>query len=369
MRILFADDTDISLNGDIDFSGLEALGEYHSLPNGSVAEIIEHSAATEVIVVNKALITTAVFEALADLRLVAVSATGYNNVDLEAARAAGVTVSNVAGYAGDTVPQHAFALILNLATKAYRYAADVARGDWQRSSSFTLLRYPAFELKGLTIGIIGFGVIGRGVARIAEGFGMRILAHDAFPIHDSPYANTPLDELLAESDFVTIHSPLTDQTAQPDRRRGTGADEAHRLPGQHGARRHRRRSGAGRGTARREPGRGRLRRAHGGAAQRRQPAAGGAQHHHHPAQRVVHPRGTPEADRRERGEHPRLHRRHPAQRGQRLAYTHNRFSVSSSSTGSSSVTSSTVVAATMRSARACAAASSMPEMAACTAGR
>ena len=148
MRILFADDTDISLNGDIDFSGLEALGEYHSLPNGSVAEIIEHGAATEVIVVNKALITTAVFEALADLRLVAVSATGYNNVDLEAARAAGVTVSNVAGYAGDTVPQHAFALILNLATKAYRYAADVARGDWQRSSSFTLLRYPAFELKG-----------------------------------------------------------------------------------------------------------------------------------------------------------------------------------------------------------------------------
>ena len=157
-------------------------------------------------------ITAPVFAALRDLRLVAVSATGYNNVDLEAARAAGVTVSNVAGYAGDTVPQHAFALILNLATKAYRYAADVARGDWQRSSSFTLLRYPTFELKGLTIGIVGFGVIGRGVARIAEGFGMRILAHDAFPITGSRYPNTPLDELLADSDFVTIHSPLTDQT-------------------------------------------------------------------------------------------------------------------------------------------------------------
>ena len=212
MRILFADDTDISLNGDIDFSGLQALGEYHSLPNGSEAEIIEHGAASEVIVVNKALITAAVFEALDDLRLVAVSATGYNNVDLEAARGAGVTVSNVAGYAGDTVPQHAFALILNLATKAYRYAADVARGDWQRSASFTLLRYPTFELKGLTIGIVGFGVIGRGVARIAEGFGMRVLANDAFPIRDSAYANTPLDELLAAADFVTVHSPLTEQT-------------------------------------------------------------------------------------------------------------------------------------------------------------
>ena len=212
MRILFADDTDISLHGDIDFSGLQGLGEYRSLPNGSVAEIIEHGAGCEVIVVNKALLGAPVFAALDGLRLVAVSATGYNNVDLEAARGAGVTVCNVAGYAGDTVPQHAFALILNLATKAWRYAADVARGDWQRSSSFTLLRYPTFELKGRTIGIVGFGVIGRGVARIAEGFGMRILAHDAFPIRDSHYANTPLDRLLAESDFVTIHSPLTEQT-------------------------------------------------------------------------------------------------------------------------------------------------------------
>ena len=212
MRIFFVDDTDIGLNGDIDFSGLQALGEYRSLPNGSEAEIIEHGAGVEIIAVNKAQITAAIFEAITTLRLVAVTATGYNNVDLDAARAAGVTVSNVAGYAGDTVPQHAFALILNLATKAYKYAADVERGDWQRSSSFTLLRYPAFELKGLTIGIVGFGVIGRGVARIAEGFGMRVLANDAFPIGDSVYPNTPLDEVLAESDFVTIHSPLTDET-------------------------------------------------------------------------------------------------------------------------------------------------------------
>lgn len=212
MRIFFVDDTDIGLNGDIDFAGLQALGEYRSLPNGTEAEIIAHGAGTEIIAVNKAQITAPIFAALTTLRLVAVTATGYNNVDLDAARAAGVTVSNVAGYAGDTVPQHAFALILNLATKAYRYAADVERGDWQRSSSFTLLRYPAFELKGLTIGIIGFGVIGRGVARIAEGFGMRVLANDAFPIRNSAYGNTPLDELLAASDFVTIHSPLTEET-------------------------------------------------------------------------------------------------------------------------------------------------------------
>ena len=213
MRIVFVDDADISLNGDIDFCGLRALGEYRRLPNATEAQIIEHAAGAEIIVVNKAQITAAVLDKLEALRLVAVTATGYNNVDLDAARTAGVTVSNVAGYAGDTVPQHAFALILNLATNAHRYAADVARGDWQRSPSFTLLRYRAFELKGRTIGIIGFGVIGRGVARIAEGFGMRVLAHDAFPIRNGPYPNTPLERLLADADIVTVHTPLTADTA------------------------------------------------------------------------------------------------------------------------------------------------------------
>ena len=243
------------------------------------------------------------------------TATGYNNVDLEAARAAGVTVSNVAGYAGDTVPQHAFALILNLATKAYKYAADVERGDWQRSSSFTLLRYPTFELKGLTIGIVGFGVIGRGVARIAEGFGMRVLANDAFPIRDSAYRNTPLDELLAAADFVTVHSPLTEQTRnlidaaalakmKPtayviNTARGGIVDEEALAEALYDG----------------PPRRGRLRRAHRGAAVRRQPAAARPQRHPHAAQRLVHPRSAANPDRRKRGQHPRLHRRHSAQRG------------------------------------------------------
>ena len=97
MRIFFVDDTDIGLNGDIDFSGLQALGEYRSLPNGTEAEIIAHGEGTEIIAVNKAQITAPIFAALTTLRLVAVTATGYNNVDLEAARAARGTVSNLAG--------------------------------------------------------------------------------------------------------------------------------------------------------------------------------------------------------------------------------------------------------------------------------
>ena len=315
MQIFFVDDTDIGLNGDIDFSGLQALGEYRSLPNGTEAEIIEHGAGTEIIAVNKAQITAAIFEALTTLRLVAVTATGYNNVDLEAARAAGVTVSNVAGYAGDTVPQHAFALILNLATKAYKYAADVERGDWQRSSSFTLLRYPAFELKGLTIGIVGFGVIGRGVARIAEGFGMRVLANDAFPIRDSAYDNTPLDELLAASDFVTIHSPLTEQTRnlidaaalakmKPtayviNTARGGIVDEEALAEALYDGRL----AGAGFDVLTEEP------------PVRQQPVAARSQHHPHPAQRLVDPRSAAGPDRSDRHQHPLLHRRHPPQRG------------------------------------------------------
>ena len=122
------------------------------------------------------------------------------------------SIQEPAGYAAGSVPQHTFALILNLATKAYLYDADIKSGAWKKASSFTLLTYRTFELAGKTIGIIGFGTIGRGVARIAEGFGMKVLAHDAYGIKDSKYPNTDLDTIFKESDIVTVHSPLTEET-------------------------------------------------------------------------------------------------------------------------------------------------------------
>ena len=212
MRIVFADDASIILDSDMDFSSVAKHGEYVAYPNSTEAQLVERARDAQVIVVNKVPVSAAVINAASQLKLITVIAAGYNNVDLEAARGRGVTVCNVAGYAAHTVPQHAFALILNLATQAYRYYADVMAGKWATAEGFTLLSYPTFELKGRIIGIVGFGSIGRGVARIAEAFQMKVLASDAMGINDPQYANTDLDILLAQADVVTVHTPLTPET-------------------------------------------------------------------------------------------------------------------------------------------------------------
>ena len=212
MKIVFLDESTITLDDDIDFSVLKQLGDYAGYPHSTEEEIIQRAAGAEVVIPNKVRVTPRVIESLDSLRLIAEIATGYDNVDLQAAQENNVTVCNVAGYAANTVPQHTFALILNLATKAHLYHADVMAGEWAKASSFNLLNYPTFELKGLTIGIIGFGTIGRGVAQIAEGFGMRVLAHDMAGIQGADYPNTDLETIFSESDFVTVHCPLTDQT-------------------------------------------------------------------------------------------------------------------------------------------------------------
>ena len=212
VRIVFLDDAMYSMDGDVDFSGIAGQGGYVRYANSTPEEAVERGRDAQILITNKSKVTAAAIQAGRDLRLVAAAATGYDNVDVQAAAARGVPVCNVPGYAENTVPQHAFALILNLATQAYRYAADVAAGDWAAADGFTLLRYPTFELHGKAIGIIGFGTIGRGVARIAEGFGMRVIAHDALGIPDGAYPNTQLDELLRAADVVTVHTPLIEAT-------------------------------------------------------------------------------------------------------------------------------------------------------------
>lgn len=211
MKIIFLDESTITLN-DIDFSGLKSLGAYYGYPNSDEEKIIERAAGAETVIANKAPMTGKVIRSLGKLQLITVIATGYNNVDLPAAKEKGVRVCNVAGYAAGSVPQHTFALILNLATKAYLYNEDAKSGKWQKASSFTLLAYPTFELAGKTIGIIGFGTIGRGVARLAESFGMKVLAYDSCGIKDSKHTNSNLDLVFGEADIITVHCPLTEET-------------------------------------------------------------------------------------------------------------------------------------------------------------
>jgi glycerate dehydrogenase len=208
MHIVFLDENTVTLD-DIDFSSLQALGSYTGFADSSEDEIIERAKDAEVIIANKAPITRNVLNKLPKLKLVTVVATGYNNVDAKAAKEKGVRVCNVPGYATNSVAQHTFALILNLAIKAYVYHNDVQAGKWQSATSFNLLTYPTFDLAGKTIGIIGFGAIGREVAKIAEAFGMKVLVNDVAEIKDDKYLNTDLDELLKQSDIVTLHCPLT----------------------------------------------------------------------------------------------------------------------------------------------------------------
>ncbi|MAE67901.1 MAG: glycerate dehydrogenase [Phycisphaeraceae bacterium] len=212
MRIVFLDASTLAIGSDIDFSCFERLGEYVPYDRTSEAQTVERAAGAQVVITNKVLMTDQIMGALPDLKLIAVIATGYNVVDTAAARACGVKVANVAAYAINTVPQHTFALILNLVTKAHLYDRDVREGKWQRSEMFGLLTYGVFELAGKTLGIVGLGAIGSGVARIAEGFRMKVLANDIRDLSDTGYANTPLDELLATSDIVTMHCPLTEKT-------------------------------------------------------------------------------------------------------------------------------------------------------------
>ncbi len=146
------------------------------------------------------------------IRFIAVAGTGVDAFDLDYCRAHGIAVSNVRAYAKQTVPEHAFMLILALMRNLPAYRADVEAGRWQQAEPFCLLTHPIADLHGKTLGIIGEGAIGQGAARIAAGFQMRVLFADHAPPKAAELRYTPLDELLAESDVVTLHCPLTAAT-------------------------------------------------------------------------------------------------------------------------------------------------------------
>lgn len=165
-------------------------------------------------VTNKVVIDEKILNApeAADLKLIAVAATGTDIVDKAAASKRGVKVCNVPGYAAQSVAQFTMALILELAIRASSYAAAVRAGQWQKSPVFTLLSFPNMELAGKKLGIIGYGNIGKTVAQMARGFGMEILI-GARPGDKQPGADrVALPELFREADFITLHCPLTPET-------------------------------------------------------------------------------------------------------------------------------------------------------------
>lgn len=164
-----------------------------------------------VAITNKVHLDATALAACPDLRLILVSATGTNNVDLQAARAHGIVVSNCQGYGTPSVAQHTLALLLALATRLPDYQQAVADGKWAQASQFCLLDFPIVELEGKTLGLLGHGELGGAVARLAEAFGMRVLSGQ-LPGRPARDDRLSLAELLPQVDALTLHCPLNDST-------------------------------------------------------------------------------------------------------------------------------------------------------------
>lgn len=180
-------------------------------PTTSPAELLPRVQSAEVIISNKVLLDAATLQQCPQLKLILISATGTNNVDLEQARRQGVVVCNCQGYGTAAVAQHTLMLMLNLATSFVPYHQAVQQGQWQRSRQFCLLDYPIVELAGKTLGIVGYGELGQAVAKLAEAFGMQVKIA-AFANRPQSASRVPFAELLPQVDFLSLHCPLTEDT-------------------------------------------------------------------------------------------------------------------------------------------------------------
>ena len=196
---------------ELDFSALNALMTWTYYPFTEAALRAERLQGMDVVITNKVVLDADTLAACPSLKLICICATGTNNVDLNAAREQGVVVCNVSGYARASVAQHTLMLMLALATRCQQYDQAVKRGSWSSARQFCLLEYPIMELAGKTLGIIGFGDLGRETARLAEAFGMRIAVAQSFS-GNSHEGRLPLSELLAQADIISLHCPLTVQT-------------------------------------------------------------------------------------------------------------------------------------------------------------
>lgn len=210
MTIVFLDSSTLD-RGDIDFAELEAEGQLLVHPISSAADAVTRSAEAEIIITNKVPVGSELLGAAPNLKLVVSAATGVNQIDLGACRDAGVAVANVAGYSTESVAQHTFALILELATRVGTINATV-RADWPASPIFTRLDHPLFELSGRTLGIAGLGSIGRAVARIGTALGMKPIALARNGASDGDIPRLPADQFFAKADVVSLHCPLTPET-------------------------------------------------------------------------------------------------------------------------------------------------------------
>ncbi|SDA97557.1 glycerate dehydrogenase [Pseudomonas sp. NFACC15-1] len=210
-RAVFLDHPSLDL-GDLDLNPLRScFGELQLFARTTPDQVIERLKGATVAITNKIVIDAQAMAASPELKLVLISATGTNNVDLAAARHHGITVCNCQGYGTPSVAQHTLMLLLNLATRLADYQKAVGEGRWQQASQFCLLDYPIVELEGKTLGLLGHGELGSAVGRLAEAFGMRVLLGQ-IPGRPARPDRLPLEQLLPQVDALTLHCPLNEHT-------------------------------------------------------------------------------------------------------------------------------------------------------------
>ena len=198
--------------GDLSWDFLNEFGTYTVYDRTPKEKIVERAQGCDIIITNKTPIDARTIAALPELKFITLLSTGFNVVDVDFAREKGIPVSNVPCYSTSAVAQLTFALILEHTNHVALHSDSVMSGEWSNCKYFCYQKSPLAELDSKTLGIIGFGKIGKAVAVIARAFGMKVLAHTNHPAPFDCVEFVTTDELLAESDFVTLHCPLTPQT-------------------------------------------------------------------------------------------------------------------------------------------------------------
>jgi len=206
----------LTLNpGDLSWADLQALGPCAVFDRTPSEEVLSRAAGAEILLTNKTELTRATIQSLPRLKYIGVLATGTNIVDLDAARARGIPVTNVPAYGTKSVAQLTFALLLELAQHVGHHAGTVREGRWTRSADWCYWDFTLIELDGLTLGTVGFGRVGRAVGELGAAFGMKVLASDPSAGAPPPFVHLiELAALFRESDIVSLHCPLTPQTAK-----------------------------------------------------------------------------------------------------------------------------------------------------------
>lgn len=201
--------------GDLSWDGLKALGNAVVYDRTPADKTVERIGDAEIVITNKTVITQQVMDACPAIQYIGVLATGYNVVDITAAKTKGISVTNIPAYGTRSVSQFAIALLLEICHHIGDHSQSVKAGDWTRNADFCYWNYPLIELAGKTIGIIGYGLIGQQTAAIAQALGMKVLAHSRnrnAELESDTVQYADLDELFARADIISLHCPLSEST-------------------------------------------------------------------------------------------------------------------------------------------------------------